>query len=113
MPLKYLSNFRRTLRIFLKLKFNLENFLEMPLINCEINLILTWSTDCIISSATGATKFSIIDTKLHVPFITLLTKDNAKLLQQLKSGFERKINWNKYQSKSINRKTKPSLGLVN
>ena len=73
-PLKYLSNFWRTL--------------EMPLINCEVNLILTWSKDCVISSATGETKFKITDTKLYVPVVTLSTQDNVKLLQQLKSGFK-------------------------
>ena len=70
----------------------------MPLINCEVNLILTWSKDCVISSATGETKFKITDTKLYVPVVTLSTQDNTKLLQQLKSGFKRTINWNKYQS---------------
>ena len=70
----------------------------MPLINCEVNLILTWSKDCVISSATGETKFKITETKLYVPVVTLSTQDNAKLLQQLKSGFKRTINWNKYQS---------------
>ena len=58
-PLKYLSNFWR--------KF------EMPLINCEVNLILTWSKDCVISSATGQTKFAITETKLYVPVVTLST----------------------------------------
>ena len=43
--------------------------------------------------------FSINDTKLYVPVVTLSTQDNAKLLEQLKSGFKRTINWNKYQSK--------------
>ena len=71
----------------------------MPLINCEINLILTWSEDFVISSATGATKFKIRYTKLYVPVVTLSTQDNAKLLKQLKSGFKRTINWNKYQTK--------------
>ena len=84
-PLKYLSNFWGTL--------------EMPLINCEINLILTWSEDCIISSATGKAKFKITDTKLYVPVVTLSTQDNAKLLQQLKSGFKTTVNCNKYQPK--------------
>ena len=70
----------------------------MQLINCEVNLILTWSKDCVISSAAGETKFKITDTKLYVPVVTLSTQDNAKLLQQLKSGFRRTINWNKYQS---------------
>ena len=79
-PLKYLSNFWRTL--------------EMPLINCEVELILTWSKNCVISSGTGETKFAITETKLYVPVITLSTEDNAKLLQQLKSNFRRKNNWN-------------------
>ena len=68
----------------------------MPLINGEINLILTWFEDCVISSSPEATKFKITDTKLYVPFVTLSTQDNAKLLQKLKSGFKRTINWNKY-----------------
>ena len=70
----------------------------MPLINCEVNLILTWSKDCVITNSTGTGKFEIKDTKLYVPVVTLSTQDNAKLLQQLKSGFRRTINWNKYQS---------------
>ena len=69
----------------------------MPLINCEVNLILTWCRDCIISSATGETQFAITETKLYGPVVTLLTQDNAKLLQQLKSRFKRTINWNKYE----------------
>ena len=60
----------------------------MPLIKCEMNLILTWSADCVISFATGTTKFETTDTKLYVPLITLSAQDNAKLLQQLKSGFK-------------------------
>ena len=84
-PLKYLSNFWRTL--------------EMPLINFEVNLILKWSsTRVVIYSATGEAKFKITDTKLYVPVVTLSTQDNVKLLQQLKSGFKRIISWNKYQS---------------
>ena len=83
-PLKYLSNFWRTL--------------EMSLINCKVELILTWSKKYVISSATGETKFAITETKLHVPIVTLSTEDNAKFLQQLKSNFKRKITWNKYES---------------
>ena len=56
-PLKYLSNFWRTF--------------EMTLINSEVNLLLTWSKDCDISSATGETKFKITETKLYVPLVTL------------------------------------------
>ena len=65
-PLKYLSNFWRTL--------------EMPLINCEVNLILTWSSTCVITNSTGAGKFQITDSKSYVPVVTLSTQDNAKLL---------------------------------
>ena len=66
----------------------------MSLINCEINLILTWFVNCVISNAAAnqATKFAITDTKPYVPVVTLSTQDNAKLLQQLKSGFTRTIN---------------------
>ena len=77
-PLKYLSNFWRTL--------------EMPLINCEINLILTWSLTCVITNSNGAGTFAITDTKLYVPVVTLSTQENTKLLQQIKSGFKRVIN---------------------
>ena len=77
-PLKYLSNFWRTL--------------EMPLINCEVNLMLTWSPTCVISSANREKKIKIIETKIYVLVVTLSTQDNAKLLQQLKSGFKRTIN---------------------
>ena len=77
-PLKYLSNFWRTL--------------EMPLINCEVNLILTWSSTCVITNSTGAGTFAITDTKLYVPVVTLSTQENTKFLQQLKSGFKRVIN---------------------
>ena len=71
----------------------------MALINSEINLILTWSEDCVFSSATGSTKFEITDSKLYFSAIILSTQDNAKLLQQLKSGLKAIINRNKYQPK--------------
>ena len=64
--LKYLSNFWRTL--------------EMPLINCEVNLILTWSSTCVISNSTSAGTFKITYTKLYVPVATLSIQDNTKLL---------------------------------
>ena len=73
----------------------------MSLINCEVNLILTWSKDCVITNSTGEGKFAITETKLYVPGVTLSTKDNEKLLQQLKSRFKKTINWDKYES-SIN-----------
>ena len=84
-PLKYLSNFWKTL--------------EMPLINCEVNLILTWSSTCLTTDSNGAGTFAITDTKLYIPVATLSTQENTKLLQQLKSDFKRVINWNKYFSK--------------
>ena len=84
-PLKYLSNFWRTL--------------EISLINREVNLILTWSSTCVITNSNGAGTFAITDTKLYVPVVTLSTQENTKFLQQLKSGFKRVINWNKYLSK--------------
>ena len=74
----------------------------MPLINCEVNLILTWSSTCVIASVIVANKaatFTITDTKLYVPVVTLSIQENTKFLQQLKSGFKRLINWNKYLSK--------------
>ena len=55
----------------------------MSLINCEVNVILTWSPTCVISSATREKKFKITETKLYALVVTLLTQDNAKLLQQL------------------------------
>ena len=94
-PLKYLSNFWRTL--------------EMPLTNCKVNLILTWSSTCVITNSTGTERFSITDTKLYVPVMTLSTQENTKLLQQLKSGFKRVINWNKYLSKPESLRRNPNL----
>ena len=70
----------------------------MPLINSEVNLILTWSKDCVITNCTGEGKFVITETKLYVLAVTLSTKDNEKLLQQLKSGFKKTNSWNKYES---------------
>ena len=70
----------------------------MPLINSEVNRILKSSKDCVFANSTGAGKFKITETKLYVLVVTLSTQDNANLLQQLKSGFERTISWNKYES---------------
>ena len=85
-PLKYLSNSCRTL--------------EVPLINCEINLILTWSNVCFVIDnriASQEPTFTITDTKLYVPVATSSTQDKAKLLEQLRLGFKRTTNWNKYE----------------
>ena len=71
----------------------------MPLINCAVNLILTSSSTCIITNSTDAGRFTITETKIYVPVVTLSTQENTRLLQQLKSGFKRVINWKKYLSK--------------
>ena len=94
-PLKCVSYFWRTL--------------EMPLINCEVNLILTWSSTCLITNSNGAGTFDITDTKLYVPVVTLSTQENTKLLQQLKLGFKRVINWDKYLSKPESFRTNANL----
>ena len=94
-PLKYLSNFWRTL--------------EMPLINCGANLILTWSSTCVITYSNDVRIFAITDSKFYVPVVTLSTQENTKFLQQLKSGFKRVINWNKYLSKPELIRRNPNL----
>ena len=97
-PLKHLSNFWKSLNI--------------PLINCEIELILTWSKNCVLAEMTtrnaqgdnpaivapSSAKFKITDTKLYVPVVTLSQENDIKRLGQLKSGFKRTIKWNKYRS---------------
>ena len=65
--------------------------------------MLTWSANCVLlfnAAANQATTIEITDTKPYVSVVTLSIQDNAKLLKQLKSGFKRIINWNKYQSKT-------------
>ena len=89
-PLKYLSNFLRSL--------------EMPLINCKIHLELNWTKTCVLSSVNAAnannpTSFKITKTELYVPIVTLSTKDNVNLTKQLNEGFKRSVYWNEYKSK--------------
>ena len=97
---------------------------EMPLINCEVNLFLTWLSACVLISTNipnQAAIFEINDTKLYAPVVTLSTQENTKFLQQLKSGFKRVINWNKYLSKpellaqnpNLNHLVEPSFQGVN
>ena len=74
----------------------------MPLINCEVEPILNWSAHCVIiytNVNNQVPTFTITERNLYVPVVTLSTQDNEKLLPQLKSGFKRKINWNKYLAK--------------
>ena len=87
-PSKHLNNFWRTL--------------EMSLINCEVELILDWSENCVTISTNVANQvptFTTTATNLYVPVVILSTQDNAKLLPKLKSGFKRTISWNKYLAK--------------
>ena len=101
-PLKYLSNFWKTLGI--------------PLINCEVSLILTWSENCVLTDIKTQTArgtrvainaptnaaFKITDVKLYVPVVTLSTENDKTLLGQLRTGFKRTIKRNKYRSEMTN-----------
>ena len=87
-PLKYLSNFFRSL--------------DMPLINCKIHLDLSWYKNCVLTSANAvadSVKFKITETKLYGPIVTLPTKDNANLTKLLNEGFKRSVQWNEYKVK--------------
>ena len=116
-PLKYLGNFWRSL--------------DIPLINCEITLILSWYKKCVlvgkalrnapdpqpnppiaaIESPTDA-KFEITDCKLYVPVVTLSAENDNKLLEQLKSGFRRSIKRNKYMSQMSNQNKNNNLNYL-
>ena len=87
-PLKYLSNFFRSL--------------EMPLINCKIKLNLTWKKECVLSTGVGEAVFIINDTKLYAPVVTLSKEDNKDFIEQQNKGFQRSIYWNEYKTKEIN-----------
>ena len=92
-PLKYLSNFQRSL--------------EMPLINCKVELSWKWIDNCVLTTAeigvnadaTGADSatLEVTDAKLYVPGVTLSAEDNVKLVKQLNEGFKRPVYWNKYK----------------
>ena len=87
-PLKYFSNFFRSL--------------EMPLINCKIKLNLTWKKECVLSTDDGNAVFIIDDKKLYVPVVTLSKEDNKDFIEQQNKGFQRSIYWNEYKTKEIN-----------
>ena len=94
-PLKYLSNFFRSL--------------EMPLINCKIKLNLTWKKECVLSTLDddagnpeNNAVFIINDTKMYVPVVTLSKEDNKDFIEQQNKGFQRSIYWNEYKTKEIN-----------
>ena len=84
-PLKYLSNFFRSL--------------EMPLINCKIKLNLTWKKKGVLSNDDGDAVFIINDTKLYVPVVTLSKEDNKDFIEQQNKGFQKSIYWNGYKIK--------------
>ena len=84
-PLKYLSNFFRSL--------------EMPLINCKIKLNLTWKKEFVLSTAADDTVFIINYTKLYVPVVTLSKEDNKDFIEQQNKCFQRSIYWNEYKTK--------------
>ena len=67
----------------------------MPLINCKIELSWNWIENCILSSAGNAATFTITDTKLYVPIVTLKIEDNTELSKSLSKKFKRSIYWNK------------------
>ena len=81
-PLKYLTNFWRSL--------------EMRLINCKVELSLKWYERCLLTAANTAT-CRITDAKLYVPIVTLSIEDNSKLTKLLNEGFKRPIYWNEYK----------------
>ena len=89
-PWKHLSNFWKGINV--------------QLINCEIELILTWSKNCVLVDTTVANnpptglEFQIADTKLSIPLVTLSKENDAKLLEQLKSGFKKTVKWKKCRS---------------
>ena len=111
-PLKDLGNFWRSL--------------DMPLINCEMTLILSWYKDCVlVNKATrdadddavevntpSKAELSITDSKLYVPVVTLKSGDENKLLNQLKTGFKRTIEWNKYRSQMSNQPVDNNLNYL-
>ena len=82
-PLKYLSNFWRSL--------------EMPLINCKVEFSLKWYEECILPTSGTAATFKITDTKRYVPVVTLKTENNTKLSKLLSEGFKRPTYWNEYK----------------
>ena len=101
-PLKYVSNFFRSL--------------ELPLVNCKIDSELTWHKDCMISSVDAAAglvvSFMFTDTKLYVPIATFSTKDNTNLTKQLNEGSKRTIYWNQYVSKPFPETLRKKTGIT-
>ena len=88
LPLKYLTNFFRSL--------------EKLLINCKIKLNLKWKKECVLSTGVDEAVFIINDTKLYVPVVTFSKEDNKDFIEQQNKGFQRSFYWNEYNTKEIN-----------
>ena len=105
--------------------------LNIPLINCEVSLALSWSAKCVITSmekrlvravqggnpavygdSPEIAAFKIKDCKLYVPVFTLSAENDNKLLQQLKTGFKRTMKWNKYRSEMFNQTKNNNLNYL-
>ena len=119
-PLKYLSNFWRNL--------------DMPLINFEISLTLSWYEKCVLTSKATRDQitddndppnvttvginnpvnviFKITHCKLYVPVVTLPSEEDNELLNPLKSGFKRTTKWNKYMSQMFNQTINNNLNYL-
>ena len=69
----------------------------MPLINCKVELSLSWNPNCVLSNLVGPSTFTITDAKLYVPIVTLSIDDNVKLSKLLSERFKRPVYWNKYK----------------
>ena len=69
----------------------------MPLINCKLELSLSSDINCVLSYLHGASNFTITDTKIYVPIVTLSIENNKKLSKLLSEGFKRPVYWNKYK----------------
>ena len=69
----------------------------MPLINCRVELSLTWNENWILTSINENATFTITDSKLYVPVVTLSIEDDATLTKLLNDGFKRSVYWNKYK----------------
>ena len=80
-PLKYLSNFWRSL--------------AMSLINCKVELSLICDPNSVLSNLVGDSTFTIPDAKLYVPIVPFSTEDNAKLSKLLSEEFKKSVYWNK------------------
>ena len=103
------------IRVSLKYLSNSWETIEIPLISCEINVILTWSSGCFILEnllVGQESTFKITNAQHYFPVVLLSTQDNSKLLERSKSGFKRTINWNKYYPKVTAEQQNGYLGIL-